>query len=400
MFNQSVRNSFKLKVVILCLICLGMFLGTAVKIGSTVYGDGIFYYSWLRSVVIDHDMDFRNEYAFFQAGQLPTKTGLIGNQFAIGPAMLWSPSYLMTHRLLAGDGLSFLYQLSTGFSSVLYMLAGLVILYRLLAKHLPTNIATWTILGVLFATNLLFYGAIDTVNSHALSFFIGSVLVSLLLQPHAHWGVIGFFAGVMGAIRIQDSAFLLIPGIILLSKTPVILKEHSIKEKLVNLFQLLRQGLWLGIGWAIPVSFQFFIWYLLYGDLRIPYLERGYGFQFLNPQMLSVLFSPNNGLFLWTPIYSLALFGLFLSQKWLAKPIRFSFIFFFLWQTYLIGSWSIWWQGASYSGRMFIGLLPLLSLGLAGFMNYDRISWRIRLSLIIACVILNLTLIAWFMTQN
>jgi hypothetical protein len=31
----------------------------------------------------------------------------------------------------------------------------------------------------------------------------------------------------------------------------------------------------------------------------------------------------------------------------------------------IIASWSTWWQGASYSGRMFIGMLPLIAFGLA-----------------------------------
>jgi hypothetical protein len=56
--------------------------------------DGAYYYVYVRSIVIDHDLNFANEYAYYRLPAIansPTPTGLAPNKYAIGPALLWIP---------------------------------------------------------------------------------------------------------------------------------------------------------------------------------------------------------------------------------------------------------------------------------------------------------------------
>lgn len=165
-------------------------------------------------------------------------------------------------------------------------------------------------------------------------------------------------------IRIQDSMFIFFPAALFLLS---LFQEYRSKQ--LRIYPYLKNGIILSIGFFIPIIIQFFSWYLVYGDIRIPYLERGYGFSFVDSSFFSVLISPNHGLFFWTPLLLFAVIGLLIKDSKLVALRTITFIFF-LWQTYLIGSWSIWWQGASFSGRMFISLLPFLILGLANFLSF------------------------------
>jgi hypothetical protein len=322
----------------LFLLCIGAYLilfsAKALILGKTVYGDGIYYYSWIRSIVIDRDISFENEYKTLNGTQPFTPEGKIGNVYPIGPAIFWSPFFLWVHLIIQGDGFSFMYQYSIGLVSCLYAIAGIILLYRLLCKYFSDRISFLATAGTAFGTNLLFYGSLDPVNSHSTSFFISSVLLTAIMEKRSAF-FIGLLTGLLAMIRTQDAIFLLLA-------IPLVSRLH-----------LLVSGFLMGF---LP---QLLSWQALYQTvLKSPYLDSHHYFDVFKPRLIEVLLSPNNGLFLWTPLVAICVLGLFLQKRIL-------FLFLFAVQWYLIASWSFWWQGASFSGRMFISLLPLLSFGLA-----------------------------------
>src|ERR1700691_5400999 len=97
-----------------------IFLLTLPLSNPWVRGDGVGYYAFARSLLIEHRLDFTKDW---QAGntRFPmgrpweggnprpaeyTVTGLIDNHFAVGPAILWSPFLIVTHvAVLSYDGL-------------------------------------------------------------------------------------------------------------------------------------------------------------------------------------------------------------------------------------------------------------------------------------------------------
>jgi hypothetical protein len=358
--------------LIIAIIYLSGFTAHALLLKKTVYGDGIFYYSWMHSLAIDHDTQFQNEYSSFGATQPATPLGLFGNKYSIGPALLWSPWYITTHILFRQTGYEFPYQFITGLTSVGYTLIGLILLFIVLEKHFSDTISLAAIITIAGATNLFFYGALDVVNSHAVSFFAVTLFLTLLYRQSKNWFIIGCSLGLVGLCRSQD----VIIGLLAIP---------YIKPK--NILPFLSGALLL----FIP---QLAIWQILYGKFWIsPYTSTIEGFHFLQPHILGVLFSRSNGLLLWTPIVGVGFYGLCMKNKLMAL--------IFLLQLYLVSSWSIWWQGASYSGRMFVGMLPLIAIGLAYFYTYLHV-FRFRIiiiywTIIIPLTIINLLSIAFFL---
>ncbi|MDO8451276.1 MAG: glycosyltransferase family 39 protein, partial [bacterium] len=329
--------------LILAGIYLLGFILHALYLEKTVYGDGIFYYSWLRSEVIDDDRDFRNDYAYFDVSQPLTQLGIPGNKYSIGPALAWSPSFLWVNAIVRGNGTEFPYQFTIGLTSVLYVIAGLVLLYRLLTKYFSRRNAVLATLATAFATNLLFYGSLDPVNSHSISFFASTVFLSLALEADTYnWIVIGLALGFLGLIRNQDIIF----GILLL---PYLTPKRLFLA---------------GLGLMLLAVPQLLAVQSVYGTAFVqPYLAGGEGFHLFSPHIIGVLFSKENGLFLWTPAVLLGCVGLFLRQNKLAYPAGL-FLMIFLTELLIVSTWSTWWQGASFSGRMFVSSLPLFAFGM------------------------------------
>src|ERR1700692_4835367 len=124
-------------LIILCLCSLPL-------VNPWVRGDGVGYYAYLRSVLIDHDLHFEDDYlaanrSFVMAktdGQdhilptLYTKTGYVENHFAVGPAILWAPAVVVVHGIVlladrcgghvAADGYSRPYLLTMAVTTACY----------------------------------------------------------------------------------------------------------------------------------------------------------------------------------------------------------------------------------------------------------------------------------------
>src|SRR5579862_7945013 len=81
-----------------------LFLLTLPLANPWVRGDGVGYYAYLRSALIDHDLRFENDFlagneSFLMSRmdaqghllpELYTRTGYVGNHFSVGPAILWA----------------------------------------------------------------------------------------------------------------------------------------------------------------------------------------------------------------------------------------------------------------------------------------------------------------------
>lgn len=366
--------------LVIVLLYITAFFAHAFILKKTVYGDGIFYYSWIRSVVFDHDINFANEYTYFQVSQPKTTLELSGNKYSIGPALLWFPAFLWTQTPAGGSGYEFPYQLAVGLSSVLYAITGLVLLFILLHKYFSRLVSMSVTLATAGATNLLFYGAIDTVNSHAVSFFGAVLFLTVLFMKKRNWFLIGCTLGLIGLMRSQD----LIYGLLVLP----FIKPHEI-------FRFF-------LGLALFFLPQLTAWQLLYGTFWVsPYISTVEGFTFTQPHILGVLFSLQNGLVLWTPVSVLSFIGFFKKNS---SVNLFFMAGIVLVQLYLVSTWSIWWQGASYSGRMFVSVLPILAFGMANlFSIFDNPRFRSTIllyAITIPLSLINALMIVYFLISR
>ena len=88
-----------------------LFALTLPLINPWVRGDGVGYYAFARSLLIEHRLDFRQDWlranTSFRMGRVDaddrirpeefTATGHLNNHFSIGPAILWAPLLIAVH---------------------------------------------------------------------------------------------------------------------------------------------------------------------------------------------------------------------------------------------------------------------------------------------------------------
>jgi hypothetical protein len=370
----------KILAIIFCLYVIGFFLHAAV-IGKTVYGDGQYYFSWLHSMAIDGDSDFRNEYTHFRVGSFTTALGKPANKYGIGPSIIWLPYYTLFRFATGGSGYGWPYQIGIGLVGVFLAYAGLVFLYLTGFRMFGKQTALLATAGIALATNLLFYGSVDTVNSHSVSFFLACLLLYLVTDTRNRPFFTGLILGLSCTVRLQDAVL----GLLLLIRGR---KAFDIRTVL---------GLITGF---LP---QMIAWKSVYGSWIVnAYAFEGETFRFFDPHIPSVLFSPQYGLFTWAPL-------LFCSVIFLGVPGRFRMLRMIslaviIVQIIAVSSWSTYWQGASYGGRMFVSCLPLFYIGSCrffGVLGDKKMDLRSLWTIIVLPLgVLNAIGIAWYLITH
>lgn len=371
--------------IFLYFIAIFIFLAHLLIVKSAIYGDGRYYYSYLPSFIIDQNLSQQTAFKNLGIDFFKTPLNYPANIYPIGPAIIWLIPFLFSHLFLSpfglNDGYNVFYQITIGFWNIGLVIIGLVFLTKTLNKFFSEKIAVLSVVTLFFTTNLFFYGTLDVLNSHSSSFFLSSLFLYSWAN-NKNPLILGILLGMIALVRPQDALLIIFPLLTLL----------ILKQKYLFKFAVICM-----VSIAV-FSPQFLIWKSTWGSWYInPYLNVA-SFNFASPQIMGVLFNKDGGLILWTPIIIIALFGLFkFSLKF--KQIGISSVIFFLSQLYLISSWSIWWQGASYSGRMFISSLPVFGLGLAYFLSEKRIE-KVRLPIIAFFSFLNISLIIFFLLNN
>src|SRR5260221_9930168 len=331
--------------LLLYLFAISIFFLHFIIVGTAVYGDGIYYYSYLPSFFSHHT---------FHSIPWP-------NPYSIGPALFWTIPYVLFHN-----------QIFIGIWNISFVFLGLFLLYKTLVNFFPAKTSFITIVALFLATNLLFYGAVDVINSHSASFFFSCLFLFLWLKKRSFLNsfFLGISLGLLTLIRTQDIVFIFLPlsTYITTPRNNVTIKQWS---NIVLFF----------FGTLIPLIPQFFLWRLQYGNLlKSPYLyDPHHTFYFFHPHILGVLFNVTDGFFLWTPIAILALIGLYYFIKKHAT-VGIPMLIVVMAELFIIASWSIWWEGASYSARMMLSSLPLFAFGLASVFQKEGIKKALYLT--------------------
>jgi len=410
---------------LLIIISVFIFLSHYIIAGQAVYGDGIGYYSYLYSIVIDGDIDTTNEYKHiytpFNNNSLnpemspvvqivkASKEGKVENHFGMGVAILLTPFFISANALsillnfigvhVPAQGYSDIYQIFTGIGAVFYTILGIYILDRLLFHFLKDSyVGKLTITAIFFATNLLYYGSFDVINSHFASFFLSTLFFYILFiykNDIKKTASLGFITGFILSVRPQDALVAVIWIIYALNnykKNNKYYKKFG-KELLVFLLFAFLGSLALVYNWTYT-----------YGNpLNHPYLQATYQYMVnSNLRLLDSFFNTSTGLLSTTPILIIPLIYfiyLIFSKKASIQIILLS-IFFTL--QYIMITLQGGWQAAAYGGRMYISTLPFFAFLLAGFLKTLTLRYGKRISLIMVSVfiLLNLFNMARFLLFN
>ncbi len=367
--------------IFLFLVCLVLYVAGVLRVQSIFWGDSLYYYAYTRSIVVDRDIDFTNEafdsnLGFPNPAEISQKTGRITNKFSPGTAVAWIPgmvfgqivaflgNLVVGYDFFVADGSGILPQFFVSVTAVFYSILGLWFVYKILRELFNKKIASLSIILLFLTTPIFYYTAMDPVNSHSISFLLSSVLLYQFLQilkSQITWQKVipmGITAGFLILVRNQDLVVVLPVFIALL-----IAKKEPILAKLnwLTLF---------GGSAFFIFSAQLYTTVTLFGVLGSPYIIRGETFSWLRPDLIRVLFTLENGLFFFSPLLFFAtLFLVTAAFKKQKKSAGNSLIVIavasFLLQLYIVASWAPEIIGGPYGSRMFISILPQLSIGIA-----------------------------------
>lgn len=379
--------------------------------------DEIEYFSYLRSLTFDHDLDFTDEYRHFydrypdkytESGfkrtflDEATPTGKRKNFGPIGTALLWSPFYAVGHVValaaralgspVAADGYSKPYIWAITFGSALEALAGLILSYLVARRLAGEWAAFWATLAIWLATPTIFYSHLAPGYSHAASLFAVSLLLYLWFRwrdapTWGRWLLLGAAGGLVAMVREQDALFLAVPAV----------------YAGIGALGDLRRRDWggvmraaAGVALLAVAAFAVFtpqlaVYKVLNGDFR-PSSDVSGKMSLVPAHALNALFSPYNGLFFWSPILLAAVAGLVLLA-WKHPRLGLALLAGFVLTCYINGAIKTWNTAGSFGARRFLNCTPLFVVGLA--YGYDRLL-RSRAPLLRALVpALTLLAVAW-----
>lgn len=401
------------------LLLFSLFFGWLFVTRPSIHGnDGVQNYVWLHSTLFDGDLDFTNDYSYYLTRQahwfdhkdIPKDpvTNLPVNLYGVGNAILWTPWVLLfqgigviSNYLLSTQfdlsGFGWLAMAGVSFGSSFYASLGLFLLYKQGERWSSPIIAFWAVVLIWFATPLFFYMYLHPSMSHANSFFLASALLYLSIKGKklVGWFSLGLISGLLCVTRLQDGVLLIPIGIYELIRLWKIRKTVKISELILKCYVPAI------IGFIIPVTFQLIGWKILQGGYFTGprgYLTQG-TINLLNPAYIrQALFSARHGLFFCHPILLFALLGLFLKPDKLRHEKLIAISAFAI-VTWVIGSWNIWWAGASFGQRMFISVFPFLYIGFTQYsISINRTVRNVALLLTVTAIIWNFIYILQYAT--
>lgn len=345
--------------------------------------DDAFYYSYLPSIFIDHDLDLLNQYEtsnlvdHLDKEFLETRTagGYVQNFFPVGLSIFWAPFFLLGHGIasllnLIGfavplDGYSKPYTHAVGIGNIFYACAGLYLTYLFVSKYTSKIVSMISTAGILLATPYLcLFFKIYLLVSEPLSMALVAMLFFLVqrfenrLNPRPLF-LLGLIWGLMTAVRLHNSLFGFLPAaFLILNAVDSYRKKEkdSIRDSLLSFCALI-------LGAAAGFFPQMLVWRFLYGSWIVN-VAGGLLLWWQKPLILEMLFSARKGLFPWAPLLFISFVGMFLFAR-KEKKWGWTLIVIFFLNVYLNASQVDWWGSTTLGARRFVACSAIFVVGLS-----------------------------------
>jgi hypothetical protein len=356
--------------------------------------DPVNYFGIAHSILFDHDFNLNNEYEHMPPdGRSWTlnqpATGLPGSPWGLGYSFLEIPLLALGTGVdaLAGnpaDGYSHWAVYIYCIGSVILTGLGLAALFLLLrdvgefmgitSDNTRSGVALLVALAIFLGTNVGYYSFSEMC--HGATFLFANLFLlcwwrSRDTDSWRAWLLLGIVGGFLSICRWQDVLYL---------GGPVIYDLLS-GDRIRRLAWWRNRSLYAaGVGlWWIP---QLLEWKAIYGKwLTIP--QGGGIFSFPPSHMLQVLFSSQNGWFVWTPITILGVVGLLLGV-FRSSRVFAPWIVVLTLQLAVVGSIPFWSGAEAFGSRYMLSNLPLIAVGLVVVFALSGV-W-LRRGLALACV--------------
>jgi hypothetical protein len=354
--ERGLRRRERLPWVALAALLVPTYVGHARRLDL---GDSIHYYTYLRSLLFDHDLNLANDYTLL--GWYPQT-----NVLPVGAPLLWSPLVILVHLgreaarvfgLGPPTGAEPIYQAAVGQATLLYGTAGLFLLMHALRAWVGPTAAFWATVIAWVGSPVRFYLSVLPGLAHGVEFFAAVLVLRAYLalreRPDRLRALYaGAACGLVFLTRSQDGLLLGLPAMELAWRWmggPDRKRFAMATATLVVAFVVV----------ALP---QMAVWQAMFGTpILIPH-EQLHGADFLHreqPQLLGTLVSPRGGLFTSYPMMLVALVGLlvllFRDPRYVVAAVPVILAGWYV--NSIVFDW--------YQVRRFTGVVPLLAPGLA-----------------------------------
>lgn len=370
-----------------CVALIVIFVLTLPLINPWVRGDGVGYYAFARSMLIEHKLDFHEDWlransSFRMAHLGPdgevaptmyTATGHLDNHFSIGPAILWAPFLVVAHAgvLMADgvgahivpDGFSRPYIVAISLGTAFYGFLAVVLSFAVARRLVAERWAFLAAAGIWFGSSLPVYMYFNPSWSHAQSAFVVALFVWYWVRTRGarsagQWAIWGAMGGLMVDVYYVNAVLLLFAIFESLESYSVSLRRRD----LTSARRLLMSNVIFSAALLAAFLPTLIAKKVIYGG----FLQMGYGhlWNLWSPALFKALFSSDHGLLSWTPILIASIAGLCLTLRLDRKLGLYSVVVFaaFL---YTIGCYLDWDGLSSFGNRFFVSLTPLFIIGLA-----------------------------------
>ena len=376
--------------VMWCAIVLNLLLFVRIAVVNSPFysyqgpngADRVYYYAYAHSIVIDHDLDFANEFA-----ARPPSSGAIFrngrplNKYPIGAALLSLPAFAVMHGVASGlrrmgldfatDGYSAPYAMAFALSQMAFALVGMWLLYLTLLRYFAASTASLSVVAAWFGTNALHYTAVDTMMSHAAALFstawcgYEAVTLSDVPQRPSKWFRLGVSCAFVCLVRYQNVVFLAVPFAAVFG----VLSSGYLRRATSSILSMAYATL----GFLLACTPQLVTWKLMFGSWIANSYEREFAFSWRHPHLLDIFFrSPSHGLVIWLPVLAIGILSCLAVAAARADVVALAAAVAWLINIYIISSW---WAWDSVAQRATFDFLLPVGLGMGGGITLLRGRW-------------------------
>lgn len=382
-----------------------------------VFSDGRGYYAYLRSPLIDHNLQFAGDWdgkpnpmlrrcrycspavkqywnnpnsallvlelnGRFYANPI-TPTGHLPNFYTVGPAMLWAPFVAPVHFMVLAadhfgahvpaDGHSWPYIYALSFATALYGFLGIYLSFLLAKRYVGERWAFWAAVGIWFASSLPLGMYMEPSWSHAQSAFCVALFFWYWDRTRdsrtlKQWAAFGLIAGLMIDVYLANAVFFLVPAV------DCALDYRQSWPDVQRSWRSFQRHLVFAGSVILAFSPMLITRAIVFGSPFAAGMYAKVHWNWGSPVFEKILLSPKHGLFVCTPILLLAVPGLIglirIDRRLGAMCAATAFAFYVLIAVYP------WWYGmVSFGNRFFISLTPVFVLGLAAAYSWIARLW-------------------------
>ncbi|MBI1292859.1 hypothetical protein GC173_16725 [bacterium] len=375
------------------------------------------YFAWSRSLIVDGDLEFRDDFEFLAslrgvsplsetfrealAHTEPTPTGHFPNKYGVGTAVLGSPGLLLARAAVVMHGSdqvhpqASIYMLGHLLSLVVVGFMGLLGSWFLLRRlSFCERTSTLAVTLVALGTPLWGYIWFWTGMAHAAGF---AAIVWFALASHAWWGAVvsgkpmvgllmraALMGGALGLamlVRYPNAVAALLPFSLVV--TAWLGAEADVRGRLLR-----------GAVASLPVAAvasivaflpQMLAWKAVYGSYLL-YSYEGEQIHHVPVHALQVLIGTRNSLLLWSPLVVAAVLGLAVAPRELRGwAVGGGLVLVaFLW---IYGSWEAYSLGSSFGMRGFVDASAFWMIGVAGLLRWSEQGKGRRVAILLACAL-------------